>query len=131
MVTVPVREPPLLEAMRNATEPEPLPCAPDVMVIHDTLLLAVHMQPFSVETATLALPAPEPTDCPSGIVNRQGAASCITRTRLSLTTISPSRMDGTLFGAARKATFPLPCPEVGEISEIQFGWLATVHAHSG
>lgn len=121
MVTVPVREPPLLAAMRNATEPEPLPCAPDVMVIHDALLLAVQVQPLSVETATVALPAPAVTVCPSGIVKRHGAASCITRTRLSLTTISPSRIEGTLFGAARKATFPLPCPEAGEISEIQLG----------
>ena len=131
MVTVPVRELPLLAAIRSATDPDPLPCAPDVMVIHDALLFAVQVQPFSVDTATFAEPAAALTVWPSGIVNRHGAASCITRTRLSLTTISPSRIEGTLFGAARNATLPLPCPEVGEMSEIHVGWLDTVQAHSG
>ena len=122
MVTVPVRDPPLLAAMRNATEPLPLPCAPDVMVIQDALLFAVHVHPLSVETATLAVPALALTFWLSGaIAKRHGAASCITRTRLSLTTISPSRIEGTVFAAARNATLPFPCPEVGDKSEIQLG----------
>lgn len=122
MVTVPVRDPPLFAAMRNATDPLPVPCAPDVMVIHDALLLAVHVQPLRVETAMLAAPALELTAWLSGaIAKRQGAASCITRTRLSLTTISPSRIEGTVFGATRNSTLPFPCPEVGDTSEIQLG----------
>jgi hypothetical protein len=122
IVTVPVRGPPLLAAMLNATEPLPLPCAPDVIVIHDALLFAVHVHPLSVDTATLAVPALELTVWLSGAsAKRQGAASCITRTRLSLTTISPSRMDGTGFGMARNDTLPLPCPDVGETSAIQVG----------
>ena len=58
IVTVPERAPPVLAAMRNATDPLPLPCAPDVMVIHGALLFAVHVQPFNVDTATFAAPAP-------------------------------------------------------------------------
>jgi len=122
MVTVPVRGPPVLAAMLSATEPLPLPCAPDVMVIHDALLLAVHVHPFNVDTATLALPALALTVWLSGAsAKRHGAASCITRTRLSLTTISPSRVDGAGFGMARNDTLPLPCPDVGETSAIQLG----------
>jgi hypothetical protein len=122
MVTVPVRDPPLLAAMRSAREPLPLPWAPDVIVIHDTLLFAAHVQPVNVDTLTLAVPALELTVWLSGaIAKRQGAASCMTRTWLSLTTISPSRIEGTVLAAARNATLPLPCPDVGETSEIQLG----------
>jgi hypothetical protein len=132
MVTVPVRDAPLLAAMRNATEPLPLPCAPDVIVIHEASLVAVHVQPFDVDTAMLAATELELTVWASGaIVNRHVAACCITRTWLSLTTISPSRVEGAGFAAARNATLPLPWPEVGETSEIQLGWLETVHSHSG
>jgi len=132
MVTVPVRAAPGLAAMRNATEPLPLPCAPDVIVIHEALLVAVHVQPFNVDTATLAVTELELTVWASGaIVSGHVAASCITRTWLSLTTISPARVEGVGFAAARNATLPLPWPEVGETSEIQLGWLETVHSHSG
>jgi hypothetical protein len=132
MVTVPVRDGPLLASMRNATAPLPLPWAPDAIVIHDALLVAVHVQPFDADTATLAVTELELIVWASGAsVTRQVAASCITRMRLSLTTISPSRIEGVGFGAARNATLPLPWPEVGEISVTQLGWLETVHSHSG
>ena len=81
IVTVPERDPPLLAAMSNATEPLPLPCVPDVMVIHDALLFAVHVQPVNVDTATFAVPALGLTVWLSGAIAKvQGAASCITRT---------------------------------------------------
>jgi len=122
IVTVPVRDEPLLAAMFNTTEPLPLPCAPDVIVIHDALLFVVHVQPVNVVTATLAVPALALTLWLSGaIAKTQGAASCITRTWLSLTTISPSRIEGTGLGATRNPTLPLPCPDVGVTSEIHVG----------
>jgi len=103
-----------------------------MIAIHSALLRAVHLHPFDVETATLASRVPGGTVCVSGVrVKRHGAASCITRTWLSLTTISASRIDGTGLGAARNATVPLPCPDAGENSEIQFACVETVHAHSG
>jgi hypothetical protein len=103
-----------------------------VIVIHEALLVAVHVQPFNVDTATLAVTELELTVWASGaIVSGHGAASCITRTWLSLTTISPARVEGVGFAAARNATLPLPWPETGETSEIQLGWLETVHSHSG
>ena len=42
IVSVPVREAPVLVATVYATEPFPLPVDPDVTVIHDALLPAVH-----------------------------------------------------------------------------------------
>jgi hypothetical protein len=54
--SVPSRVPPGFAATLNATEPFPVPLAPDVMVIHETLLLAVHAQPLAVVTLT----EPEP-----------------------------------------------------------------------
>jgi hypothetical protein len=103
-----------------------------MIAIHSALLRAVHLHPFNVETETLASRVLGGNVCVSGVsVKRHGAASCITRTWLSLTTISPSRIDGTGLGAARNATVPFPCPDAGENSEIQLTCVETVHSHSG
>jgi hypothetical protein len=56
-VIVPVRAAPVFAATLNSTVPFPLPLAPDVTVIHDALLTAVHVQVLAVETAT-AVPGP-------------------------------------------------------------------------
>jgi len=48
-----------LDAMENATEPLPLPLAPDVTVIQASLLAAVHVHPLAAETLTVG-PAPPP-----------------------------------------------------------------------
>ena len=48
-----------LDATENATEPLPLPLAPDVIVIQESLLAAVHVHPFAAETLTVG-PAPPP-----------------------------------------------------------------------
>ena len=45
-VTVPVRAPPVFAATLNATEPFPLPLAPEVTVTQAALLLAVQAQPL-------------------------------------------------------------------------------------
>jgi len=48
-----------LDATENVTEPVPLPIAPDVIVIQKSLLVAVHVHPFTAETLTVG-PAPTP-----------------------------------------------------------------------
>ena len=48
-----------LDATENATEPLPLPLAPDVIEIQESLLAAVHVHPFTAETLTVG-PAPPP-----------------------------------------------------------------------
>ena len=42
IVSDPVRDPPVFAATVNATEPLPAPAPPEVIVIHDAPLLAVH-----------------------------------------------------------------------------------------
>jgi len=48
-----------LDSTENATEPLPLPLAPDAIEIQESLLDAVHAHPFSAETLTVG-PAPPP-----------------------------------------------------------------------
>ena len=48
------------------TVPFPVPLAPDVTVIHDTLLTAVHAQPLPAVTVTLPDPPLDPTFCDVG-----------------------------------------------------------------
>ena len=48
-----------LRSTENATEPLPLPLAADVTVIQESLLVAVHVHPFTAETLTVG-PAPPP-----------------------------------------------------------------------
>jgi hypothetical protein len=69
MVSVPVRAAPVFAVMLNPTVPLPLPLAPDVMLIHDVLLVAVHVQPVVVETLTgLPAPAVAATDSLVGVI---------------------------------------------------------------
>ena len=48
------------------TVPLPVPLAPDVIVIHDELLTAVHPQPLPAVTETLADPPLDPKLCDVG-----------------------------------------------------------------
>jgi len=56
IVSAPVRAAPAFAAAVNATVPLPLPVAPDVIVIHGALLLAVHRQPAVVVTFEVPVP---------------------------------------------------------------------------
>ena len=57
MVNVPDRALPVLAAAVNATDPFPVPVAPDVTVSHVALLVAVHEHPLAAVTFT-GVPAP-------------------------------------------------------------------------
>jgi len=63
---VPDRDGPLVDAAVNVTVPDPLPVAPEVMVIHEALLALVHAHPPPAVTATLPLPPAGGTVCVSG-----------------------------------------------------------------
>jgi hypothetical protein len=54
---VPVREVPVFAAMLNATDPFPVPLAPDVTLSHGALLVAVHAHAAAVVTVTFPCPA--------------------------------------------------------------------------
>jgi hypothetical protein len=79
-VSVPVRGAvAVLAATAYVTEPLPLPAAPALMVIHASLLVAVHAQPVDAVTATVPVPAAAVTLADAGeIVGVQGAAACVT-----------------------------------------------------
>ena len=112
--------------------PLPLPLRFEVIVIHGSVLVAVHAHPADTVMVTMPAAPSVGTDCDVGeSSNRHGAASCDTRRRSPLTAISPSRRDVDGLGAARKANEADPCPVVGETSEIQLTCVETVHAHSG
>jgi hypothetical protein len=68
IVAVPVRALPVFAATLNPTDPFAVPVAPDVMAIHDSLLLAVHAQPAPAVTATVPVVAAAPTFCLEGAI---------------------------------------------------------------
>ena len=60
-VNVPLRAEPAFGATANATEPFPVPDAPDVTTIQPAFDAAVHAHPFDAVTFTDPLPPPTPT----------------------------------------------------------------------
>ena len=118
--------------MLTRTVPAPLPVTGVVNEIQLASVAMVHEQALSVDTATSRVsPLASMVRLSGRSSNRQGAACCDTRRRLSLTTISPSRIEGRGLGATRNSTVLVPCPEVGDSPESQFAAVDTSHGHSG
>ena len=118
--------------MITRTVSAPLPVARVVNEIQPASVEMVHEQALIVDTATSRVsPLASTVRLPGRSSNRQGAACCETRTRLSLTTISPSLIEGRGLGATRNSTVLVPCPEVGVRPESQFAAVDTSHGHSG
>ena len=65
---VPLRAPPVFAATVKPTEPLPVPLAPEVTVIHDALLAAVHAHSGTVATATALEPPALATENESGLM---------------------------------------------------------------
>jgi hypothetical protein len=110
IVTVPER---LLALLFAATlydrVPLPLPLALEVIVIHDSPLVAVQAHPAWLVMVMVPLPPLGGAESVVGeMSNWQGAAACEIRKRLSLTTMSPSRRDEAGLGAARNVNEPFP-----------------------
>src|SRR5688572_15130588 len=121
-----------LGAMVTRTVSAPLPVARVANEIQLASVAMVHEQGLTVDTATSRVSPLAPTVRLSGrSSNRQGAACCETWRRLSLTTISPCRVEGRRLGATRNSTVLVPCPEVGDSPESQFAAVDTSHGHSG
>ena len=66
-LTVPVRAGPEFDAIVRSTRPGPLPCDPDVTVIHESRADAVQPQPAFVATWTAAEPPRAPTSAFAGL----------------------------------------------------------------
>jgi hypothetical protein len=68
-----------LAATLPDTVPLPLPLAPDVMAIHDALLVAVQAQPPAAETDTVEVPPDASTAWLVGAIEKEHvAAACVT-----------------------------------------------------
>jgi hypothetical protein len=80
IVSVPDRPAPVVAATVKFTLPSPVPLAPDVTVIHGTLLFDVHAQPALAVTDTVPLPPDAGTDCASGEMPNAQPAPCVTVT---------------------------------------------------
>ena len=69
MVAVPVRADPELAAIFSLTLPDPVPGAPEAMVIQETFDAAVHAHETPVVTATVDEPPPEATASLDGLID--------------------------------------------------------------
>ena len=132
MTIVPVRALPGFEPAENPTVPLPAPFAPDVTTSHEVLLAADHEHPGAVVTDTFP---PAPVAATSWLVGdtliSHPRPGCATRTRMSFSTIVPSRDAAFGFAATWNRTSPLPCPDVGVMPLIHGASDAADHAHSG
>jgi len=141
IVTVPVRAAAPFTATLNVTEPLPAPVAPDVTVIQDALLVAVHWHVLGAETVT-GVPAPPAAGMLwlvgeiaavqlGGGDGGEGALTpaCVTVGRWFTTAIEPVRAAPS-FGATVKVTVAGPLPAAEDVSVIQPTSAVAVHAHS-
>lgn len=120
--------PPVLAATANATIPLLFPDIPEVMIIHDTWLAAVHGHPAGVETAT------EPMNPPALARNAlavtlyvQGAPACVTVNAKPAIVSVPVRGAEDGFAVIEKVTVWLPFPETPLVIASQAESLAAVH----
>jgi hypothetical protein len=117
--------------MLMPTLPFPLRVTGVVNEIQSASAAAVHEQALGADTTISRVPPPASMVRKPGRSSNRQAACCDTRTRLSLTTISPSRTEGRGLGAARNSTEPVPCPDVGDRPESQLEPVETSQGHSG
>jgi hypothetical protein len=109
----------------------PLPLAPDVMLIHEALLVVVHAQPLAVDTAT-GPPAPPAAarDSLVGVIeNSHGAACpapCVTVNVSPAMVTVPVRV-APVFGATLNPTDALPVPLAFDVMVIQGEVVSAVH----
>ena len=91
------------------TGPEPVPVAPFVIVIHETALDAVQLQPLAVDTLTVPVPADPVTDAVVGdTLNVQGTPACVTVKVTPAIVSVPVREDVVVFAATLNVTPPPP-----------------------
>jgi len=128
MVIVPVRCGPVLAAIENCVAPEPLPLAPEVMVIQAALLAAVHAQPVAVVTLTVPDPPLAVKVWVAGLMVNEQPAACVTVKVWPAMVIVPVLCRPVLVATEKFAT-PEPEPLAPAVMVIQASLLAAVHAH--
>jgi hypothetical protein len=111
MAMLPLRDGPVFAVVVKFTVPLPLPDAPDVIVIHGVVVVAVHAQPDAIVTAT-GVPAPPPATMFSlaGRMDDAQVPASVIDAGCPATVIVPVR-DAPLLAAAEKLTVPFPLPD--------------------
>jgi hypothetical protein len=125
-----------LRSTLNDTVPLPVPLAPDLMEIHETLLTAVHEQPAAAVTVMVGpFPPFFPIESLVGemsYVHGGGGggagADCVTVKVCPATVRVPVRCAPVL-AAIVNATLPLPLPDAPVVTVSHGTLLAAVHAH--
>jgi hypothetical protein len=129
IVSVPERDGPSVAAIVNVTLPDPFPLAPDVSVIHGTLLTALQAHPAAAATFTDRAPPEGSAANVSGATSKLHPGDCVTVKSWPATVNVPVR-DGPLVGATVNGTVPFPVPAVVPI-EVHGTSLDAVHGHPG
>jgi len=127
MVIVPVRGAPVFMATENCVTPAPLPLAPAVMVIQESLLVAVHAQPVAVVTLTLPVPLEAEKFWLVGLIVNEQPELCVTVNVWPAIVIVPVRC-GPVLAATENSVTPLPLPLAPAVMVIQLSLLVAVHA---
>jgi hypothetical protein len=130
IVSVPVRALPVLAVTENATEPLPLPLAPDVIVSHASALDAVQAHPAAMFTAVELLPAVAAIDALAGANVARHEPVCVTVSVWPAIVAVPMRVFPG-FDAAEIVTAPLPTPLPTPTTASQATLLMAVHEHDG
>ena len=104
-----------LAAYQKATVPLPVPLAPEVIVSHEALLVAVQVQPVVVVTVTVLAPAAAAGWATSANGEVAGCVGLSHRHRLARSIKVAVRGADAPLAAIEKATVPLPVPLAPDI----------------
>ncbi len=131
MVSVPVRAGPVFAATLKPTAPSPLPLLPEVMLIHEALLVVVHAQPLVVDTAMgPPVPAVAARDSLVRLIayshGAAAAAACST-VNVSPAMVSVPVRAAPVFAATLNPTDALPVPVAPDVIVIQGVVVCAVH----
>ena len=80
-----------------------------MIVNHDALLVAIHVQPAPAVTATVPDPPVALVDCELGLIEKAHGAACVT-VKVCPAIVRVSVRSAPVFAAIVKVTVPLPLP---------------------
>jgi hypothetical protein len=127
IVSVPVRAAPTFFDTLKPTLPFPVSLAPDVRVIHESLLTAVHEQPAVVVTCTVGpFPPPAFIDALDGLMEYEQPAWVRVKVLPAIVTV-PERA-GPALAVTFMLTEPSPLPVDPDLTVIHPALLVAVHA---
>ena len=112
------------------TVPLPVPLAPDVTVIQDALLDAIHVHALLVDTVTVPVPAGASTFWLFGEIEYEHDSAACETVNVSPATVRVPVREPPTFGSTRYPALPFPVPEPPELIVIQEALLDAVHAQA-